>query len=63
MHDKMKIMLHSGNRTDLGTRASNNKGLTQPKGLSLRGPKCNNQLLRARKPGWEQMAHIQYVSK
>ena len=41
MPSKLKIMLHSGNRTDLGTRASNNKGLTQPKGVSLRGPKCN----------------------
>ena len=39
---KLKIMLHSDNRTDPGSRASNKMGLTQPKGVSLRGPKCNN---------------------
>ena len=60
---KLKIMLHSSNHTDLGSRASSNKGLTQPKGVSLRETKCNNQLLRAGKPGWEQMTHIQCVSK
>ena len=40
--DKLKIMLHGSNHTDLGSRASSDKGLTQPKGVSLRGPKCNN---------------------
>ena len=59
--NKLKIMLHSSKHTDLGSRASSNKGLTQPKGVCLRGPKCNNYTV-ARKPGWEHMTHIQYVS-